>query len=348
MERTYTEADFEAMDLNDLIADTLDDYTDGEPEREKEEPPRLPRKRNEGRSLRFEAEKAGTLMPFLLERLKGRSRTTVKSYLSHRQTAVNGIPTTQFDHPLKPGDEVTVNLGTANETFRHPMLSIVYEDDHLLVVNKKNGLLTMATDRERKKTAYYLLSEYLKQKDPTARIFIVHRLDRETSGLLLFAKSMEIQHRLQQNWNELVLERKYVAVAGGRLPKPEGVYSSYLVESKAYIVYSTQDPRKGELATTGYRVLKEGAGNSLVELELETGKKNQIRVHLKDMGCPIIGDKKYGGIPSPIDRVALHASKIRFIHPVTHEEMSFDTGIPALFQSLLYPKTFRQRAERRW
>ncbi len=283
----------------------------------------------------FQVTEKGTLLPFLFEQLKDKSKTTVKSFLSHRQIAVNDIITTQYDTPLNPGDTVSLNQGQAKTEFKHSMLKIVYEDDYLLVVDKKNGLLSMASDKERIKTAYYILSQYLKSQNPANRIFIVHRLDRETSGLMLFAKSMDIQHTLQQNWKELVSERKYVAVVKGSPEKDEGTISSYLAENSVYTVYSTQNPEKGEHAVTHYKVLQKGAGNTLLELELETGKKNQIRVHMKDIGCPIIGDKKYGGPVSPINRIALHAKKIRFIHPVTHKEFNFDTNVPKPFLSLL-------------
>lgn len=280
------------------------------------------------------------LLKFLFSKLSNLSKTTVKSYLSHRQVLINGSATSQFNAPLKEGDSVTIIFGKQPEQFKHPMLKIVFEDDHLLVIDKKNGLLSMATDSERQKTAYYILSEYLKNKERAQRIFIVHRLDRETSGVMLFAKSKEIQHQLQQNWNEIVLERKYVAVVEGEPEQRSGVYSSYLAENSVFMVYSTKDKEEGELAVTHYEVLKRGAGNSLVELELETGKKNQIRVHMSDMGCPIIGDRKYGGMSSPIGRIALHAKKIRFIHPVTNKEMTFDTNIPFSFLSLLKKKKF--------
>ena len=275
------------------------------------------------------------LLEFLFSAMSGRSRTAVKSYLTHRRISVNGGVVTRFDYRLKPGDTVSLHRETVRKIFRHPMLSIVYEDDYLLVVHKQNGLLSMATDRERKKTAYYILSEYVKSEGNGNRIFIVHRLDRETSGLMLFAKSMEVQHRLQQNWNDWVLEREYVAVVSGAPREQEGTYRSYLAENKAYVMYSVSDPEAGELAVTHYRVLQQGKDNTLVALGLETGKKNQIRVHMKDMGCPIVGDKKYGGKVSPIHRLALHARLIRFLHPVTKREMRFETPVPESFYRLL-------------
>ena len=298
-------------------------------------------RRGEGKKLVFEAEKRTPLMDFLIISMPDKSRTTVKSFLSHRQVSVNGIQTSQFDYTLKPGDKVEINLGVTKEAFRNPFLRILYEDDHILVVNKKNGLLTMATDRERTKTAYYILSDYLKKQDRDNRIFIVHRLDRETSGVLVFAKSIDIQHRFQYNWNDVVLERKYVAVVEGIPQKESGEVRSYLAENKAFQVYSTDKPGEGELAVTKYKVLRSGRDNTLMELELETGKKNQIRVHMSDIGHPIVGDRKYGAGQSPIGRLALHASKIRFIHPITGQEMVFDTGVPPIFEQALTIKKNR-------
>lgn len=275
-----------------------------------------------------------SLMDFLIGTYKGRSRTTVKSYLSHGQVAVNGVTKTRFDAPLVERDTVRVTFSHVEKPFTHKMLRIVYEDDHIIVIDKRNGLLSMASESERVKTAYYILSEYLKSRDRSSRIFIVHRLDRETSGLMIFAKSTEVQHAFQNNWKEVVIERKYVAVVSPPLKERQGVVSSYLAQNKAYTVYSTCDPEKGELAVTRFEVIKSNARYSLVECSLETGKKNQIRVHMKDKGSPVIGDKHYGGIPSPIGRVALHARKIKFIHPITGETLSFDTGVPAAFEGV--------------
>lgn len=280
------------------------------------------------------AEAPSALMEFLTTTYKDRSRTTIKSYLTHGQVTINGITKTRFDAPVAPGDIVRVTFGHVEKPFIHKMLRIVYEDEHLIVIDKRNGLLSMASERERVKTAYYILSEYLKSRDRSARVFIVHRLDRETSGLMLFAKSMEVQHAFQNNWKGSVVERKYVAVVSPPLKESEGVVSSYLAQNKAYTVYSTRDPEAGELARTRFEVIKSNARYSLVECSLETGKKNQIRVHMKDKGSPIIGDKRYGGIASPIGRVALHARRIKFIHPVTGETLSFDTGVPKVFEGL--------------
>lgn len=288
-----------------------------------------------GKKIEYKVTEPTTLLDFLFKSMPDKSKTTIKSYLKHRQIWVGNIVSTQFDKPLKEGETVILNTAQMEETLTHTMLRIVFEDDHLIVAYKRNGLLSMASESERQKTAYYILSEYLKAKDRNNRVFIVHRLDRETSGLMIFAKSPEVQHKLQNNWSDIVLERKYVAVIGGHPKSDSGEITSYLAENKAFKVYSTHDSERGEKATTHYKVLRKGKKTTLVELELDTGKKNQIRVHMKDMFCPIVGDKKYGGMSSIINRVALHAQKIRFIHPITNEEMNFETPIPKLFMKLL-------------
>ncbi len=275
------------------------------------------------------------LMEFLIAAQPDKSRNKVKSQLAHRQVLVNKVITTQFDTQLNPGDVVTVSSGKGPEAFKHPMIRIVYEDDYIIVADKRNGLLTVGTDKERTRTAFYLMSEHVKRSDPTNRIFIIHRLDRETSGLLVFAKSEEIQSRMQRNWKETVLSRKYVAVAEGELPSTEGVISQPLSQNKNYKVYV--DP-EGEDAVTGYKVLTSRNGFSLVELTLETGRKNQIRAHLEHIGNPISGDKKYGAETNPAGRVCLHARVLDFLHPITGEEMRFSTAIPVLFEKVVEGK----------
>lgn len=271
-----------------------------------------------------------TLMPFLAENLQGVSRNKLKSLLAHRQVKVNRQVETRFDTPLVAGDRVEVISGRGSEAFRHPMMRIVYEDEAIIVIDKRNGLLSVGTDKERTKTAFYLLSEHVKKEDPRNRIFIIHRLDRETSGLMMFAKSEEVQSAMQRDWNRMVRDRRYVAVVEGRMPDAEGVIDAALSENKNFKVYV--DPESGERAVTRYSVMAEGAEYSLVELMLETGKKNQIRAHLEHVGHPVSGDRKYGAGISPAGRVCLHARVLNIIHPVTGEEMDFSTHVPMLFE----------------
>ena len=231
----------------------------------------------------YQVKEESKLMDFLIMSMPQRKRTTIKNLLSHNQVAVNGVPTTQFDTPLAPDDEVKVNLSREFRVFYNRRLKLVYEDDDIIVVNKGYGLLSMGTDKIKDGTAYSILRDYLKWKDPRNKIFIVHRLDRDTSGLMVFAKSVEAKERLQHNWNNMVLSRKYLAVVEGNPDPEEGEVRSYLAENSRFEVYSTNNPEEGQLAVTRYKTLRSRNGFSLMEVSLDTGRKNQIRVHMKDL-----------------------------------------------------------------
>lgn len=271
------------------------------------------------------------LLAHLIASMPHRKRTVIKQYLAHNQVAVNGRPVRQFDVELNPGDSVKVNFTHEFKVFYNRRLKIVYEDNDIIVVNKGYGLLSMGNDKTPDGTAYSLLRDYVKWSDPRNKIFIVHRLDRDTSGLMMFAKSMEAKERMQHNWNNMVLSRTYVAVVEGMIDPAEGTVRSYLAENSRYEVYSTDDPSEGQLAVTRYRTVQGNGKFSLVELNLDTGRKNQIRVHMKDLGHPISGDRKYGAESSPLHRLALHASTLKFIHPMRQEIMDFSVPAPAGF-----------------
>lgn len=275
------------------------------------------------------------LMEFLLANLTDRKRTSVKELLKHNQVAVNGSPVSQFNHQLNPGDQVKINFTREWRVFYHRRLKLVYEDDDIIVVNKGYGLLSMGTDKIKDGTAYSILREYVKWSDPRNKLFIVHRLDRDTSGLMMFAKNEEAKNTMQHNWNNMVLNRKYLAVVEGTPDQAEGVIKSYLAENAEHEVYSTPDPKLGQLAVTRYKTLASKNGYTMLEVELDTGRKNQIRVHMKEMGHPIAGDRRYGAKSSPIHRLALHAQTLRFAHPVTRKEMNFETPVPAGFTKMV-------------
>ncbi|MDE6311657.1 MAG: RluA family pseudouridine synthase [Muribaculaceae bacterium] len=281
------------------------------------------------------AEEGLGLLEFLFARMPDRKRTTVKDYLKHNQVMVNGSVTTAFNRPLAEGDTVSVNTSREFQTFSNPRLKIIYEDEDIIVVNKGYGLLSMGTDKKKDGTAYSLLRDYLKRKDPRNKLFIVHRLDQGTSGLMMFAKTAEAKDTMQHNWNNMVLERKYIAIVNGVLEPEEGIIRSYLAENAAHEVYSTPDPSKGQLAVTSYKTLKKRGPYSMVELSLSTGRKNQIRVHMKEAGHTIVGDRRYGAEASPIHRLALHAQTLRFVHPVTRRDMNFKSELPAGFSKLV-------------
>ncbi len=276
-----------------------------------------------------------TLLPFLIEHIADRKRTAIKDMLKHGQVAVNGTPLTLNSTELHPGDTVSVNYTREFQVLRHPRVKLVYEDDHIIVINKGYGLLSVGTERVKADSAYSIVKDYLKRKNPRNKVFIVHRLDQHTSGLMVLAKSVQAKEALQHNWNNMVLSRKYLAVVEGKMEPAEGEVRSYLAENSQLEVYSTPDPKAGKLAVTRYRTLRQRNGYTLLEVELDTGRKNQIRVHMHDLGHPIAGDKKYGAKSSPIHRMALHAQTLRFVHPIERTDMNFATPIPAPFARLV-------------
>ena len=218
----------------------------------------------------------------------------------------------------------------------HPRgLSVLYEDYDILVVDKRSGLLTMSTDRIKENTAYFLLTDYVRKGNYKSknRIFIVHRLDRETSGVLVFAKTESAKRYLQDGWSKF--SKKYYAVVHGHLSEKEGLITSYLTENSIHRMYSVDDPKKGKLSKTQYRVIKESKYYSLLEIELLTGRKNQIRVHLAEKGCPVAGDKIYGEKERGIKRLTLHAASVTITHPHTKEKMTFKAELPVYFESLV-------------
>lgn len=284
-----------------------------------------------GRTLTVEVE--NTLLPFLFDRLKEQSKSSVKALLSRGQIAVNGKVTSQFDLPLVAGDSVWVSYERGKTEFNHPLLTILWEDDSLIVVNKKEGLLSVSSQRVKERTAYHLLSEYVKKSDPRNKIFILHRLDRDTSGIMMFAKNPRVQKELQSNWNDMITARTYVAVVEGRPAKENDLLVSNLTENAGMQVYVTA-AGGGKEAITRYRTVNSNGCYSLLELDLETGRKNQIRAQMQSIGHSIAGDYKYGAETNPAGRLMLHARRLHFIHPVTGEELRFETRIPTTFSSL--------------
>lgn len=267
-----------------------------------------------------------------MEKMPDRSRTDIKSWLRHGQMRIDGTVTTVFNAAVAPGAKVEVNLGRPFVTLRNPRLQLVYEDDDVIVINKGYGLLSVGTQSHRKEeSAYSILRDYVKTQDPRNKLYVVHRLDRDTSGLMMFAKSEEAQETLRHNWNNMVLDRLYVALLEGYVKEDSGFVKSRLAENSQFVVYSTENPEEGKLALTRFRVLKRGNGLSLVEFSLDTGRKNQIRVHSSEMGHPISGDRKYGARESRLNRLCLHARTLRFAHPVTRKDMRFELPVPSRF-----------------
>lgn len=285
----------------------------------------------------LEVNEKTTLMPFLVRNLIHKNRDNIKSLLRNKQVWINGQVISQFDHPLEEGNQVIIKQSRAKDLPQSSFLRIVYEDEHLIVIDKQAGLLAVS-DGKNTLTAYGIITEYVQQKNPSNRIFIVHRLDRFTSGLMMFAKSEKMQDLLRNNWKSYITNRTYTAIVEGPVQKSEGRISSYLSENKAQVMHSYKNPAEGKLAVTRYRVLKRYQGFSLLEVNLETGRKNQIRVHMKDIGHPVAGDLKYGAKTDPIGRVCLHATVLAFTHPATSEPMAFKSAVPADLLKLTGPK----------
>ena len=266
------------------------------------------------------------LIEFLKKMFSNLSKNSVKSLLHNEKVFVNGNMTTKYNYELNVGDIVEIREKVAKN------IDIIYEDKDIIVINKPSGLLTVATEKEKNKTAYHLVMEYLKKKNKNNRIFIIHRLDKDTSGIIMFAKNERAKHLYQDNWNDIVKKRCYYAVIDGKMENKEGTIKSYLKEN-GNMVYSVKD-RSGKLAITEYKVLKERKTISLLDINLKTGRKNQIRVHMKENKTPILGDLKYGEKSKLINRLALHAYKLELINPVTKKLLTFEINMPNEFKTL--------------
>lgn len=283
-------------------------------------------------SQQFDVKEEAELLPFLLENLKKNSRNSVKSILTRGQVFVDGRCVTKHNHKLHAGQQVEIlsNKTAMNESMITG-LTIVYEDDAIIVIDKEAGLLSMAAKNKDEKTAFSEVSAYVKKQNPKGRAFIVHRLDRDTSGVLLFAKSEEVKMKLQDNWDVMAKERIYTALVEGNVKRDKGTVKSWLKETRTFKVYSNPTDNGGQLAITHYRKVRHNQRYTLLEIELETGRKNQIRVHMEEIGHPVTGDKKYGSTVNPLKRLGLHATSITVVHPLTNEVMKFETDIPSAF-----------------
>lgn len=272
------------------------------------------------------------LLSFLLEVLAHRSRNSIKSILARGQVKVDDSIVTQFNYILQPGQKVEILKNKA--AIRKDALiglTILHEDDDLIVVEKEAGLLSIASEKEKELTAHYQLMNYVRNKGPLNRVFVVHRLDKDTSGVMMFAKNERSKQALQNAWRDMVKERSYYALVEGNVQKEKGTIKSWLRESKTKIVYSSYTKGDGLTAITHYKRIQGNSDYSLLEVELETGRKNQIRVHMKDLGHPVVGDKKYGSKTKPIGRLGLHAHVLAFYHPRTKKLMRFEAKVPASF-----------------
>ena len=281
----------------------------------------------------FQVTEEQPLLEFLLSNGK-QSKNKIKLTLQGQGVKVNGKTITQFDYQLQPGMKVAVSKTKRNQqAFKSRYVKIVYEDRWLIVIEKQPGILSMAGGHS-SLNVKTVLDDYFKKSRQKCTAHVVHRLDRDTSGLMVYAKDMETEQILEHNWHQIVYDRRYVAVLSGEMEQDEGTIENWLKDNKAYITYSSPVDNGGKLAITHFHVLDRTTDHSLVEFKLETGRKNQIRVHAADMGHPVCGDVKYGNGDDPLHRLCLHAWLLCFEHPWTHQPMEFETTIPATFKHL--------------
>ncbi len=272
----------------------------------------------------------------LLEWLLANSSDTkskVKATLKNRGIKVNGKIVTQFDYPLHVGDKITISKSKQNDQFKSKYVKLVYEDKYLIVVEKREGILSMAVGQA-SLNVKKVLDDYFHKSKQNCTAHVVHRLDRETSGLMVYAKDIQTEQLLERDWHNIVYDRRYIAVLSGEVKENEGTVANWLKDNKSYVTYSSAVDNGGKYAVTHFFTIDRTVNHSLVEFKLETGRKNQIRVHAADMGHPVCGDVKYGNGDDPIGRLCLHAFLLCFYHPVTHKRLEFETPLPPLFRHL--------------
>jgi 23S rRNA pseudouridine1911/1915/1917 synthase len=290
------------------------------------------------KEISFTVNQPSGLMDFLIARMPDKSRNTIKSFLIHRQVTVDNHEVSKYNYALLPGQQVKIIIGKkTEEIIKYHGLKILFEDAYIIVIDKEAGLLSIATEKERRQTAYFILTEHVRKTKRNDRVYIVHRLDKDASGVMMFAKSVEMQEILQRNWEKAKVDRRYAALAEGKMENIEGTHISWLKESSALIMYSYNFDNGGQKAITHYKLIKGNNDYSLLEVKIDTGRKNQIRVHMKDLGHSIVGDKKYGATTNPIRRMGLHATSLAFQHPVTNKEMRFESPVPGSFMKLVNP-----------
>ena len=290
----------------------------------------------------YKVNHSSELLEFLLSKMNT-SRNNVKNILKSKMVLINGNVVTQYNYPLSKDDEVKIakkpvleppkkvepNKKKRKEKDR---IEIIFENEDFIAINKPYSMLSVQSDKDRE-SAYYYVSEYLKDESKTRRAYQLHRIDKETSGVLVFTKNIKLHSMLKLNWNDYVTLREYYAIIEGKLEDKEGTIKTYLKENSNNLMYVTKD-NTGQLAITHYEVIRSNNNYSLLRVWIDSGRKNQIRVHMAYLGHPIIGDDKYGHKVSPIGRLGLHASKLSFKHPITGEEMTFTAQVPNIFYTL--------------
>ena len=284
--------------------------------------------------LTFKVVEPAQLIAFIMEKMHGMSRNRAKALITNRVVLVNNTITTHPLAELKPGDVVQLDRSKHKKSFHCKELDIVFEDPYLFIIDKHPGLLSMSNN-SRQQTVQTVLNRYLEKGGGRNTSHLVHRLDRDTSGLMVYAKDVQTQQSLINGWQQLVSDRRYLALVEGEFEQTRGRVQSWLTEDKKFVTHSSPVDNGGKYAVTHYNVLASSNGYSLVECELETGRKNQIRVHMADLGHPVVGDRKYGSADDPMRRLGLHAYMLCFTHPVTGNHLRFETPVPYCFEKLL-------------
>ena len=280
-------------------------------------------------------------MEYLLATLHG-TRSKIKATLQGRGIKVNGRVVTQYDYPLTPGTRISVSNSKRNDNFKSRYVNIVYEDQYLIVIDKKPGILSMAAGRS-SLNVKSVLDDYFKRTRQKCHAHVVHRLDRDTSGLMIYAKDMDTEQIFEHEWHDIVYDRRYVALVSGEMTQQSGTIANWLKDTSAYVTYSSPVDNGGKYAVTHFQLLDNSTEHSLVEYRLETGRKNQIRVHTADMGHPVCGDVKYGNGDNPLHRLCLHAYVLCFYHPITRRPMEFSTLIPSKFKEIINKDKIRRQ-----
>lgn len=275
------------------------------------------------------------LLKHLIASYPHKKKPLLKSVMGGGQIRINGDVITQFNHPLKKGDEIQINWAKPSKKVKLQKLNIIYEDQDLIVIEKEAGLLSVASLKEKNKNAVQILKEHMEAIDPRLKVYIIHRLEREASGILLFAKSQKVQEELQNHWEDYVIDRKYIAVVEGKIKESENTLRNYLRSNKHNQVYIVNTQDNATEAITHYKLLKQSNAYSMLEFRVETGFKNQIRVQMAHYGFPVTGDKKYTAKKNPLGRVALHANLIELKHPTSGEHLKFELVPPSNFRNLV-------------
>lgn len=287
----------------------------------------------------FIVDASNELLVFLIEKKVRKSKNAIQSVLKRRLVTVNGKLVTQYNHPLRKGDKVAImKVDQLKKIKRLKGMSIVYEDDYLLVIDKESGLLSVPTEKEKIDTAHGVLQNYISKKSRDGKVFVLHRLDREASGLMIFAKDKDVQGKFQKAWNLFVPTYNFVALIEGQMPNKKGQLRTWLTQNKNYHVFSCSFDNGGQEAVTDYNVIQASEHYSLVSFMLVTRHRNQIRAQLQELQTPIVGDRKYGATSSPIKRMAYHVSDVKVKHPITGRMMEFKSVVPKLIMSLLNKK----------